>query len=296
VWFSKKPEDDPSVQLVDAGLLLASGLPDKALDLASKIDGVRPRVLRAYALIDLNKPKDAITEAEAVLKIAPENTEAKVLLQQARMMSDEKAREAAANELVGLSRKSNSKLASHALGIAYLATGDAAKAKEALTKAVTDVTEASPNPFAYRTQTALAEIALGVNELSEAGKHLDEALKLNSGYFPTRALQAKVVLRNKEPDRALELLKPIYKESSAITPTVELTFAEALATHKGVTAEEMDQAKQVVTSLKDKLPPAEVSRVAAIIDPKLPKELGLPEPESAGAVAPKPPTPPKRHK
>ena len=295
IWYSKKPEDDPSVQLVDAGLLLASGLPDKALDLASKIDGVRSRVLRAYALIDLGKAKDAQTEAEAVLKIAPENLEAKVLLQQARLMSDEKARDAAATELIGLSRKSNSKLASHALGIAYLAVGDSVKAKEALTKAVTDVTEAAPNPFEYRTHTALAEIALGANDLPEAGKHLDAALKLNSGYFPTLALQAKVVLRNNEPDRAMELLKPIYKESSAITPTVQLTLAEALITHKGASQADKDQAKQLITEVKDKLPPAEVSRVAALLDPKLPKELGLPEPEGAGGPA-KPPTPPPRHR
>ncbi len=296
VWYSKKPEDDPSVQLVDAGLLLASGLPDKALDLASKIDGVRPRVLRAYALIDLGKPKDALAEAEAVLKIAPENIEAKILLQQAKLMSEEKGRDAAAQELVGLSRKSNSKLASHALGVAYLAVGDAVKAKEALTKAITDVTEAAPNPFEYRTHTALAEIALSVNDLPEAGKHLDAALKLNSGYFPTLALQAKVVLRNNEPDRAMDLLKPIYKESSAVTPTVQLTLAEALITHKGVTQGEKDQAKQIITEVKDKLPPAEVSRVAAQLDPKLPKELGLPEPEGAPGPVPLKQPPPKKRR
>ena len=294
IWYSKKPEDDPSVQLVDAGLLLASGLPDKALDLASKIDGVRPRVLRAYSLIDLGKPKEALAEAEAVLKLAPENLEAKVLQQQAKMMSEEKARDAAAQELVGLSRKSNSKLASHALGVAYLAVGDPVKAKEALTKAVTDVTEAAPNPFEYRTHTALAEIALGANDLPEAGKHLDAALKLNSGYFPTLALQAKVVLRNNEPDRAMELLKPIYKESSAITPVVQLTLAESLITHKGASQADKDQAKQLITEVKDKLPPAEVSRVAALLDPKLPKELGLPEPE--GATPTKPTGPPPRRR
>lgn len=296
VWYSngKKPDDDPPVQLVDAGLLLASGLPEKALDLATKIEGVRSHVLRAYALIDLGKAKDAMAEAQGVLKTAPENLEAKVLLQEGTMMSDEKARENAANELVGLSRKSNSKIASHALGVAYLAAGDTAKAKEALTKAVTDVSEAAPNPFEYRTHTALAEIALAANDLPEAGKHLDESLKLNAGYFPTLALQAKVVLRNNDPDRAMDLLKPIYKESSAVTPSVQLTLAEALITHKGASQADKDQAKQILTDIKDKAPAAEVSRVAALLDPKLPKELGLPEPEAPGG---KPaPVVPKRHR
>ena len=36
------------------------GLPDKALDVASKLEGVRPRLLRAYAELDLGKPKDAL--------------------------------------------------------------------------------------------------------------------------------------------------------------------------------------------------------------------------------------------
>ncbi|HEY0195530.1 MAG TPA: tetratricopeptide repeat protein, partial [Kofleriaceae bacterium] len=58
VWFGAgKAEDDPSVQLVDAALLLASGLPDKALNVGEKLQGVRPQILRAYADLDLNKPK-----------------------------------------------------------------------------------------------------------------------------------------------------------------------------------------------------------------------------------------------
>src|SRR5262249_36173356 len=37
VWFGQsKAEDDPAVQLVDAALLLASGLPEKALGVADK--------------------------------------------------------------------------------------------------------------------------------------------------------------------------------------------------------------------------------------------------------------------
>ncbi|HEX2690936.1 MAG TPA: tetratricopeptide repeat protein, partial [Kofleriaceae bacterium] len=80
VWFGQsKAEDDPTAQLVDAALLLASGLPEKALGLAEKLQGVRPQILRAYADLDLSKPKDALKEADDVLKKAPENIEAKIL-------------------------------------------------------------------------------------------------------------------------------------------------------------------------------------------------------------------------
>ena len=44
-WFGKnKAEDDPEVELVDAALLLASGLPDKVVEATSKIEGVRSRL------------------------------------------------------------------------------------------------------------------------------------------------------------------------------------------------------------------------------------------------------------
>ena len=90
VWFGKsKAEDDPTVELVDAALLLASGLPEKSLDLASKIEGIRPRLLRVYALLDLGKAKEAMAEADEVLKKAPENVEAAILREQAHMMASE---------------------------------------------------------------------------------------------------------------------------------------------------------------------------------------------------------------
>ena len=73
-------------------------------------------------------------------------------------------------------------------------------------------------------------------------------------------------------------------------------------------ADESNAAKDVIGQLKApgfNLAPEELSRVAAICDPKLPEQLGLPPPGAApsgGAEAPKPtkPTkpvkPPKRHR
>ncbi len=297
VWYGTNPEDDPPVQLVDAGLLLASGLPEKALELANKIDGVRPRIIRTYALLDLGKPKEALVEIDEVIKTAQQNVEAQILREQARMLAaTDKTRLEPTEALERLARRSSSKLGRHALGVAWLALGDIAKAKEPLTAAVTDVTETAPNPLTYRTRTALAEIALAENDIAGAGKQLDLALDANSGYFPTRAMQARVVLRNKEPDKALVFLEPILKESAAVTPSVQLTFAEAIITRKGATAKDKEQAKGILVSLKGKpgAPPAELVRIANLIDEDLAKELEL---EEAGPVeAPTPPPKKKRRR
>lgn len=295
VWYSKNPEEDPTVQLVDAGMLLASGLPDKALTYAEKLDGSRARMIRAYALLDLGKHAEAVKEVDAVLEVAQNNVEAQILRAQARMLaSTGKGRDEAAEELEKLARKSNSKLGRHALGIAWLALGDLGKAKDALTAAVTDVSETSPNPLEYRTRTALAEIALREGQIAEAGKQLDLALDKNRGYFPTRVMQARVVLRNNEPEKALEFLEPILKEQVAVTPLVKITYAEALVVKKGATGKDRDAAKQIIIELKTQggIEMSELARVAALIDDKLPKELELGEPGEAGAVPPE--APPKK--
>ena len=293
VWFgASKAEDEPEVQLVDAALLLASGLPEKALGLSDKLKGVRPQILRAYAYLDLGKPRDAFQEADAASKLAPDNAEARILREQARMMSTEgKERTAATEALEKQARAAKSKIGRHALGVAYLANGNLKDAQVQLEQALAELTDESPNPLAYRSHTALAEILLQNGDIPNAGKQLDEALKLNSGYFPTRALQAKVVLRHGEPDRALEMLKPIFDEMGTVPGSLRLVQAEAIGTKRNP---DKASAAGILKDLKDKdqVPLADLSRTAAAIDPKLPKELGLPEPAAPEAV--KPPTTDRR--
>ncbi|HET9625414.1 MAG TPA: tetratricopeptide repeat protein [Kofleriaceae bacterium] len=283
VWFGQsKAEDDPVVQLVDAALLLASGLPDKALALAEKLQGVRPQLLRAYADLDLGHGKEAVKEAEAALVKAPDNVEAKILREQARMESSTgKELTEATEALEKLARAVKSKLGHHALGIALLANGNAKDAQTELEAALKDVGDDSPNPLVYRTHTALAQILLDNGDIAGAGKALDESLKVNSGYFPTRELQAKVVLRHGEPQRALEMLKPVFDEIGTPTPALRLLQAEALATRKDASAADKDNAIATLKSLKDQVPAGDLARAAAAIDPKLPKELGVAEPAAA---------------
>ncbi len=293
-WFGKnKAEDDPAVMLVDAALLIASGLPERALDVASKIEGVRPMLMRAYALIDLNKPKDALADLDKVLEKAPDNLEAQILREEARMLiGPDKDKADAAEKLEKLARKTKTKIGRHALGMGYHLTGNDAEAKVALETALTDITEESPNPLSYRTRTALAEILLAANDVAGAGKLLDEVLtKDNPGYFPTRIMQAKAVLKINDPDRALNLLAAIKDEVDS--PNVDILVIESICASKKTTAKQKDEAKAAVAGLKDKIsPPEELGRVAAICDPKLPESLGLPVPAVDGA-APTPTVPTK---
>ena len=280
-WYGKKgAEDDPAVMLVDAALLLASGLPQKVVETASKIEGIRPRILRAYAELDLKNPKGAIENLDWILERAPENLEAQILKEEARMIAGPaKETAAAAEALEKLARKAKSKLGRHALGMGLYLVGKPKDAQPQLEQAVTDVHEDAPNPVQYRTKTALAEIHLAAGKIVDAGKALDEALAINSGYFPTRVLQAKVVLRNGEPDRALNLLTPIRKELASVE--VDLLTIEAGCSSKKTTSKQKDEAKAALVGLKDKAPADELGRVAAICDPDLPKELGLPSGDSA---------------
>ncbi|NVB82849.1 MAG: tetratricopeptide repeat protein [Kofleriaceae bacterium] len=294
-WYGKnKAEDDPTVQLVDAALLIASGLPDKALDLASKIEGIRPRLLRAYAQLDLKDAKGAIESLDVILEKAKDNLEAQILKEEAKMVAatSDKDRTAASEALEKLARKAKSKLGRHALGMGYFLTGNLKDAQTQLEQAVADVNEEAPNPLSYRTRTALAEILLANGDIPGAGKQLDQALATNSGYFPTRVMQARVVLRNGEPDRAIDLLTAVIKELEKIPPDVTLMQIEAACASKKTTNKQKDEAKAAVPGLKGQVADDELARVAAVCDPKLAAELGV----SAGASAEKPAEKPKTPK
>ncbi|HEY4054966.1 MAG TPA: hypothetical protein VGM39_00110, partial [Kofleriaceae bacterium] len=191
-----------------------------------------------------------------------------------------------------------------ALGMALIATNDPKSlpaAQEQLTKAITDISDASPNPLAYRTHTALAELLLQANDIPGASKQLDDALAANSGYLPTRGLQAKVALKSNDPDKALEVLSSLPEKE--LSPSLVLAKIEATFSSKKTTAADKDAAKEALKAMKDTYEPkTEISRVLAILDPKLVKEWELPEPPAADAPpgtppaeAPKAPEPKKHH-
>ncbi|HTJ42616.1 MAG TPA: tetratricopeptide repeat protein [Kofleriaceae bacterium] len=303
-WFPPKPdvkpETDPEVALADASLLLASGLPARALDVA-KGDTLRAQLLRGQALIDLGKPKDALADLDAAAKAAAGTVEVEILDQEAHALAGTgKDRDAALAALDGLARK-KTRLGRHAQGVALLAAGNAKDAKERLEQALADITDEQPNPVSYRTHTALAQLALAADppDLEYAAKHLDAAATANPGYLPALALNAKLYLRAGKPDEALDNLSRVMNEKDAITTDSLLVLAEALATRthtdpqtkKDTTEQDKADAKAALQQAKDAgAPPAEVGRIAALIDPGLPAEMGVPAPPpTPGSGAPPPP-------
>lgn len=301
IWFSGKAATDPTVQLVDAGLALAGGTPDRVLEMAAKLSGVRPDLLRAYALVDQGKLKDAMELTQKIVKLAPDptgkpcesdnkraNLEARTICELARMVSSTgNDRLKASESLTDLASASKNQIPRHALGYAFLLLKDAPdvdvaigknldNAKKHLKRAYEDIAEDAPNPLVYRTLTALGEVALIEKDIDTAQKMLEKALAANSGYLPARTLNARILLRTNNPDEALKLIEPIIKEAN--TPGMLVTYAEALVARKSANAKDKDEAKKLLAGLKDKpgISNEDLTRIALMIDPKLPEDLGLP--------------------
>jgi tetratricopeptide (TPR) repeat protein len=298
-WYGNaKPETDPVVAQADAMLLLASGRPETALATA-KGDTIRARILRGQALLDLGRAKDAQVELDAAFTAAPDTVEIEIFREEARMIAGAgKDRDAAASALDKIAREANTKLGRHAQGVALLAIGgDAKDARNRLTQALDGITDEQPNPVAYRTHAALAQLALAATppDLDAAAAALEAATTANPGYLPALALRARVMLSKGDADGALAMIDPVIHEREAMTAAAYLTLAEALAIHKAdVKPADKDEAKAALEAAKAAgAAPEEIGRIAALIDPTLPEALGVPAPAPPpGTPAPKPP---RRH-
>jgi tetratricopeptide (TPR) repeat protein len=269
-WFGKgKPEPDPSAILVDAGLEVA---PDKALELTKKLVDLRARQLAAWASIDLERPKEALVEAEAFLAKAPESLEGKALRDYCKMVSGSaKDREEASASLEKLTRGAKSKVVQHLLGQALARLGKFKEAQSEFEQALAEMNDEHPHPLVYRTRTLLAQLLIPQGKLEEAGKQLVEALKVNPGFLPARATQGQLLLKAGKVDEAFALLKPFAEGSSSLPPPVALAWAEVLVSHKGATDQDKQAAAEILTKLKDAgapVPAEELARVSALIDPK----------------------------
>jgi uncharacterized membrane-anchored protein len=174
-----------------------------------------------------------------------------------------------------------------------------------------DLSEQNPNPLAYRTKTALADILIGLanaespvkqaddikDKLARAHTLMDEALKLDSGYDPALITMGKVLVREGDYDKPLTILDSLLKQPDA-PPAVQLIYAEILVSKKDASDADRDQATKILRDIKDKIqPPSEIGRVANLIDTKLPTDLGVPVPPDAPGPpnAPKPTTPEHHH-
>lgn len=291
LWFGKNPaEPDPLAILVDVGLNVAASLGEKALEQAGKLEDLRARRMAAWALIDLDRPKEALDEAEKLLAKAPENLEGKALRDYAKVVSGAKDKDTAMASLEKATRGAKSKVVQHLLGQALVRTGKPKEGQAELARAVSDVSDDHPNPIIYRTRTELASLLLAEGKLEDAAKELEEALKANPGYLPARGAQAQLLLKNGKGEEAFQLLKPIVEEARVIPPAISLAWAEALVTHKGANAKDKQAATEVLQKLKADGAPVsaeELKRVAALVDPKLAESFGGPAEKKPPKAPPK---------
>jgi tetratricopeptide (TPR) repeat protein len=211
--------------------------------------------------------------------------------------SEGRERGEATEALEKLARQAKNKIGLHALGVAHFVNGNLKEAQARLEQAVNDLSDEAPNPLAYRSYATLAEILLAAGDLPGARKQAEAGNKLNPGYFPGNGVLARIAVRQGEPEHALEVLQPMFTElKDAVPPAMQLVYAEAIATRKGATASDKTNATEILRKIKDQVPQPELSRVAAGIDPKLPKELGIPEPISPDAAKPPEPKGRPRHR
>lgn len=299
VWYgATKPEADPLATVLDAGLAVAAGTPEVALELVGKSPSVRARSVQLWALLDTGKFKAAEEQADAVLKVAADDTEVQVLREWAATLAAAGSDAAAALErLEKRARKSSTKLGRFAWGAAMYELSRQngnpelhADARRQLLQALDAISDENPHPVAYRNHVVLAELLLDDGDAAQASKQLELAAASNPGYVPIVGARARLLVRTGDSAGAVALLEPIMKQRNGLTPRMELTFAEALVTRKGAKPPDRQRATEIVTRLRTTFTPAtDVGRVASLIDPKLPLQLALPvptaTPDGAGNAA-----------
>jgi tetratricopeptide (TPR) repeat protein len=300
-WYGKtKAEPDPLVALLNGAMALAGGTPEAALEALARLEGTRAQLLRAQALIDLGKYKDALLELDAAAQAAPDSIEVKIWRDMARTLtSSGKARDEAAAELERTSRKAKTKVGRHAHGAAMLLTGNLQEARRRLEQALEGISDDEPNPLAYRTHVALAAVEQAEGKQDAAATQLGAALAINSGYSPARIALARIAVAAGDGEQAVGLLEPVVGEPELATAAVKLLWAEALARRPtaGKKDKERDAMKaQAVAALEAAkvagAAPEELARVAALIDPALAASMA----PAPAVEAPRPAPPTKKRK
>lgn len=274
----------PGLEVVDAALQLALGRPEQARARVARSEVRWARVIEAEAALELGDPRAALEAVRPALASGsatdkrPVTHAARVVEHHARaVLGKGKEREAALAELARLADVAKTQRARQALGAAYLAIGDHVAAKRELRRAATETSIASPDPHGVRTRTLLAEIAFAEGDVALATQELQQALAIHEANQPAKVLQAKLALRANDPEQALAVLAS-QRKLGGLTPAAELVVAEALVVRKEVTADQRAQARLLVEGLvgKPAIVPAELGRVAALVDPALPRRLALP--------------------
>jgi Tfp pilus assembly protein PilF len=309
-------EPDLITRAIDVEREMASAHPDHALDLASKLgNGTIAYSLRTSAMLELGRAKDAVTasgelvalstpKGEASAESTDPSLDARTLAAEARVMAAGGGRDSPEEKAMqDVALRRTNKIARHAAAMAELSHGELEDARRDFKSAVEDLdAPQAPNPVAERSlawyadtliEVARAEAIKDVNDAEQAvataKDSLDRAAKINPAYLPIQAMRAKLELYKGDAEAANAIYDKVKLELGVQYPRAELVWAEILVTRR---AADSAKAQEILERVKDKVPPAMVGRVAALIDPKLPEQLGVPGPE----VKLKPGQPPPRRR
>ncbi|MCP4446494.1 MAG: tetratricopeptide repeat protein [Myxococcales bacterium] len=273
-WFAADPESNPLVTLLDVELLLARGLPVAALEALEGVKGVRASVARGRALFDAGQVSDALLSFEEALEVSPEDMELRAWAEAARMVSSSgSVRRKADEALDSLGRKATTKTARFVHGMALAAVGKNSLAKDKLQKSVEDISEAFPNPLAYRSFLSLGRIAYAKGNMSAALTALRASAEANPGYLPTRDMLGQVLVES-DAQEALVNFADVF-DAGVATVGSELALARALVKTGG----SKEDARSAIRRAKERGASAAALRKAiADVDEELYVELEVTPP------------------
>jgi predicted O-linked N-acetylglucosamine transferase (SPINDLY family) len=194
-----QPNDLASV-LHKLNELLQRGANEEAVQaaaLARRMFPVAPELIRLHgvALLQLGRRRDAQVVLNRAAELAPGNLELQCNL--ASLALAEGRAQAAIERLQNvLSHTPQHPVALHTLGVAYMATGHHAQARDAFAQAVKNL----PQHAAIRLNLATAEVALG--RLPQAEAQVREALQHEPASDTAHAMLAHVMHMQRRPQEA----------------------------------------------------------------------------------------------
>lgn len=256
---------DPAlVALLDAELALERGAPEDALAAAGARSGLRGRVVRGRALLELGRVPEAQVELAAARRMAPRDARVAAFEGLARSRASGADGDAALADLG--KREVSDGVGRYCLAEAELARGDLAGAERHLREAVA-------GPLAFRARTRLAQLALeskDAHRLEGVDADLRAALEQAPDHLPARALLGRYLVAAGQPQAALTALNPLASAgrtqaaddiamAQAYTDLGERARAKdlvRLAAHKGATPEML---RDVVKAIGDAALAAELN-------------------------------------
>jgi tetratricopeptide (TPR) repeat protein len=270
-YFGEAPGRDPLMLLLDAELFMATGMPEDARAAVGENPTLRGHLVKGRALIDLGRPKDALAEFDAMLKIAPDDQLGKAYRELAVVLvavapgGDKSKGDASFENLAKMARSSVSGQVRYVFGEANLARGNVDDARRNF-----EASLEGENPLGYRARTRLAEVFLAAGRDDDAEKTLRDALDQSPVYAPARAALGRLLLKKGKIAEGVQELEPAVSAGRA-SAADELAYAGAL-----VQLGRKDEAKAPLKRAKDKgAAPADLAAIAVQIDPAFVTELGL---------------------